>query len=335
MGGGGIIPERCPECASPLKYISRYDAWYCKACKEYRDVEDVIEDVNGVRPNVPSVVPQSSTAVQERCYICLGFISDESEYFECECGNISHDSCARQVDNCSVCGKEHTRQEFVEGKGFFVFMERGRMAFNKNKYDEALNWYNKALNVKRKSAHAWNYKGTILAQQGRYDMALECYDCALEIKKSPLTCYNKAVTLLHMNMLRETLNCIIEAIELESEDGWFWYLKGCTLLKMDRSDEAVECYDRALTLISDSPLIWFGKGAALMNLDRLGEARKCYEKALVMDPGNEEVLFATGRVLLAESKTEEAISKFEEVLAKNPDHKGAKRERQSALSQSG
>ncbi|ODS38536.1 MAG: hypothetical protein A7315_03220 [Candidatus Altiarchaeales archaeon WOR_SM1_79] len=90
MMEGGWAKYKCPDCGDHLKYIEKYDAWYCKSCKEYRE----INNKSSQKTNIPSVVPSSSSGAQERCYICLGFIKDESEYFECECGNISHESCA-------------------------------------------------------------------------------------------------------------------------------------------------------------------------------------------------------------------------------------------------
>jgi len=331
MGGGASEPHNCPKCAHPLRYIVKYDAWYCKECKGYRDLE-VARDKVANKASVPPVIPRSSTPVQERCSICLGIITDESEHFECECGNLSHDSCSKGVGRCSGCGKEHTKKDPSNNNDFLELMEKGRTAFTKNQYDEALKWYDEALKLKEKSAIAWSYKGTILAHLGRHDMALECYDNSLEIRKSPVTWYNKAVTLFNMDMLRETLNCIIDAIEMESDDGWFWYIKGCALFKMGRNEESVECFDRALSLIPDSPLIWFGKGAVLVNSDQLDGAMKCYEKALRMDPENVDVLYAKAKVLLAEMKIDEAISAFDAVLSKNPDHRGAMRDRERAVS---
>ena len=73
--------NRCPHCGNYLDYIEKFDAYYCKTCKDYKEVKENETAKSGV----PSVVPTSSTAAQERCYICLGFIKDESEYFIHQC----------------------------------------------------------------------------------------------------------------------------------------------------------------------------------------------------------------------------------------------------------
>lgn len=295
--------------------------------------KNVVAEADGCDCDVPSVVIQSSTPVQDRCDICLGSLEGENANFRCECGNISHESCAKQLGLCSACGEVHTERDFLKNRRFAALMQSGRKAYDSNCYDEALHRYDEALKLRRKSTPAWNYKGTILARQGRFDMALECYNNALEIEKCSTTCYNKAVVLLKMDMPEETLECITDAIELKPEDGWSWYLKGCTLLKMNRSIEAVKCFDRALALIPENHLTWLGKGSALMNLKMLDEALRCCEQALALEPGDTEVLLATGRILLAENRMDEAVSVFDEILGMNPHHEGARRFRQRALAQ--
>jgi tetratricopeptide (TPR) repeat protein len=334
MGEGGPFRYNCPKCDSPLRFLGSEDAWYCGVCRECKDIETGERQVDEHGSRIPSVVSRSSTTVGDRCHICLGAIDEEWNYYECQCGNKSHLSCAEQLDQCSACGEDHKTGEFINSREFSTLMARGRRAYDKKVFDEALHWYDKALKVKRNSARAWNNKGTILARQGRFDMALECYNRALELEKSPLTSYNKAVILLNLKKPQETLGTITEALESKTDDGWFWYIKGCTLLRLDRSEEALECFDRALSLIKGDPLTWVGKGAALVNLKKMDEALECYEQALELDPGNSDILYSTGRILRAEGRIQEAISVFDEVLRKNPRHERAKRDRQRAISKS-
>ena len=115
-----------------------------------------MDDESSEKGAALSVVPSSTTGAQERCFICLGFIKDESEYFECDCGNISHESCAKRVGKCSICGKEYTPEQFLESKDFFKLIENGKTSFTQDKYEEAISWYDKALKVRSGSAYAWN-----------------------------------------------------------------------------------------------------------------------------------------------------------------------------------
>jgi tetratricopeptide (TPR) repeat protein len=49
------------------------------------------------------------------------------------------------------------------------------------KYQEAIECYDKALEIDAKDAYAWNNKGLALGSLGKYEEALSCYDKALMI----------------------------------------------------------------------------------------------------------------------------------------------------------
>ncbi len=56
--------------------------------------------------------------------------------------------------------------------------------YKKDKYDEAVRAYDKALEVDPQDAEAWNNKGIALGMQGRYNEALEAFGKAVEINSS-------------------------------------------------------------------------------------------------------------------------------------------------------
>ncbi len=56
--------------------------------------------------------------------------------------------------------------------------------YKKDKYDEAIQAYDKALEVDPQDAEAWNNKGIALGMQGRYNEALEAFGKAVEINSS-------------------------------------------------------------------------------------------------------------------------------------------------------
>jgi tetratricopeptide (TPR) repeat protein len=60
-------------------------------------------------------------------------------------------------------------------------IEKGTQLLEDAKYDEALEYLDKALSLDPKNTHAWNQKGVALRSLGRYDEAIECFNRALEI----------------------------------------------------------------------------------------------------------------------------------------------------------
>ncbi|HON37088.1 MAG TPA: tetratricopeptide repeat protein, partial [Methanothrix sp.] len=52
---------------------------------------------------------------------------------------------------------------------------------SQGKYDEAIQAYDKAIEIDPQYTEAWSNKGVTLAEQGKYDEAIQAYDKAIEI----------------------------------------------------------------------------------------------------------------------------------------------------------
>jgi len=50
-------------------------------------------------------------------------------------------------------------------------------------YEQALDYYNKALALDPRNAIVWNNKGNALCKLGRSEEAIECYDKALTVNQ--------------------------------------------------------------------------------------------------------------------------------------------------------
>ena len=59
--------------------------------------------------------------------------------------------------------------------------DEGLVLNNQGKYDEAIQAYDKAIEINPQYAVAWNYKGIALYNQHMYDEAIQACDKAIEI----------------------------------------------------------------------------------------------------------------------------------------------------------
>ena len=58
---------------------------------------------------------------------------------------------------------------------------KGLALHNLGKYDEAIKYCDKAIEINPNFAWAWINKGNALFELGKYDEAVKCYDKAIEI----------------------------------------------------------------------------------------------------------------------------------------------------------
>src|SRR6476660_1057256 len=69
----------------------------------------------------------------------------------------------------------------IDPKHVGALNNTGKVLDNLGKYNEAIVYYDKALQIDPKYADALNSKGNVLGKLGKYNEAIEYYDKALQI----------------------------------------------------------------------------------------------------------------------------------------------------------
>ncbi len=134
--------------------------------------------------------------------------------------------------------------------------------------EQALSFFDKALEIDPNYAPAWNNKGLALYKLGKNEEAIEEYQKALEIDKDyPEAHINLAVLLSVTNRNEEAEKEFKEALRLFEEK------------KPDRLEEAVKYLEKEIDAHSDNNSLWWAKGEFLKALGREAEARKSIERA--------------------------------------------------------
>jgi len=125
------------------------------------------------------------------------------------------------------------------------WVNQGLTLYNQEKYDEAIQAYDKAIELDPNYAAPWNNKGIALGILGKYDEALVCFD---------------------------------EAIRLDPKYAEAWYNKGVVLEVQGKYDEALVCFDEAVQLKPDYAMAYDRKGNILQDLGRTEEANAAFAK---------------------------------------------------------
>jgi curved DNA-binding protein CbpA len=98
----------------------------------------------------------------------------------------------------------------------------------------------------------WRNKGGALYALGKYDEAIECYDKAIEIDPgSPVVWNNKGLALNSLGKYDEAIASYDKAIEIDPDDADVWNNKGLALNSLGNNDEAKKCHDRSKELEYD------------------------------------------------------------------------------------
>jgi len=187
------------------------------------------------------------------------------------------------------------------------------------KPEEAIPFYDRALEINPKYAHAWVHKGLALESLRKFGESLKCFDKALEIDPRHAHAWAaKGYTLISLGRHEEAQKCFERALEINPREATSWWGKGRALASLGKDKEGIICYDRALELDPRYADAFVGKGLILISLGRHEEASKCFDKALEINPRDATAWAAKGKALVELGKHREAIECFERALQINP-----------------
>jgi tetratricopeptide (TPR) repeat protein len=169
-------------------------------------------------------------------------------------------------------------------------------------------------------AIAWCGKGNALYCQKRYDEAIQAYERAIELDQNLVYSWDgKGDALYYQERYDEALQAYEKVIELDPNSVNAWIMKGEVLNFLGRYDEALQAYEKAIELDPNSASAWCGKGNAFWLQNRYDEALLAYEKSIELDLNLANAWNGEGTVLNDQGKYDEAIKYYDEAIRLEPE----------------
>ena len=151
----------------------------------------------------------------------------------------------------------------------------------------------------------WNKIGIELADQEKYEEAINAYDKALKYNpNSKAVLYNKILALQQLNEYEEAFAISEKLIQLDPNDADYWYQNGYMYYKLKNNEEALKSFKRTLELDPNSKRTYYMMGEIMQNQNDYRDYEQAivyYEKALEIDPDYKHAQYSLER---AERKNE-------------------------------
>jgi predicted O-linked N-acetylglucosamine transferase (SPINDLY family) len=158
-------------------------------------------------------------------------------------------------------------------------------------FNEAIESYQHAINLKPDFAAAFNNLGNAFREKGEFDKAFECFNQALEIKPNFAEAHNNLGNVFKSKgSLNKAIPSYRRAIELKPKYQEAHYNLGFALKEIGDFDNSVICYKNSLALKPDHAEAYNNLGITLGEKGALDEEVACYQRALDLKPDFASVL---------------------------------------------
>ncbi|GAB4320102.1 MAG: hypothetical protein Kow00127_12390 [Bacteroidales bacterium] len=242
---------------------------------------------------------------------------------------------------------------FTQYTRFGDFLTYGRQALQEQKYVEALNYLNRALETRPASAEAWYLRGVAkyfmndltgaeqdFTQAALFDpyradifhMRAICRSRLFNIGGA-LKDYNRAVLLnpknadywvnrarvwIYDEQWDKAIADCTEALKLEKELADGYMLLGAACSGKKQYDSALMYITRAIELKPEEESLYIQRGGIRMEMHQPDSAIADFNKALAIDSLNEDALLNRAMALMEQNRTNEALNDLDQVIDINP-----------------
>lgn len=169
-----------------------------------------------------------------------------------------------------------------------------------------------------------NFLAAALQAQGKLDQALQAYDRSIQLKPDDAkTYYNRGLTLKALGRLQEAVQSYEKAIQLQPDFAQAYYNLGIALQQLEQLELAAASFTMAIRLKPDFAEAYINRGNAEINIGALEHAVKSYEQAIRLKPDCAEVYLCRANALRELGQLQEALSSCDQAIQLKADFAGA------------
>jgi tetratricopeptide (TPR) repeat protein len=218
-----------------------------------------------------------------------------------------------------VAGLTIIINQFINTKNAINLSKNANTLYQLKSYQEAINYYNKSLEINPEYQEAWRGKGDALKALKQYNQALKVYEKAIQLAPNDWQCWlGRAQVLEDMGKSQEALDSFNRTISINPNAWEAWQGKSQIQMKLSQYAESLESLDKLLRLKSDNYWDWYNKGWALQNLKEYKEALKSYDKALELKPDFTNAWYQKANLFLMLQQYQDAVNSYDKAVQFNP-----------------
>jgi tetratricopeptide (TPR) repeat protein len=159
-------------------------------------------------------------------------------------------------------------------------LQLGNKEFEREKHEEALKYFEKAIEKDNNLAEAWNNKGTVHFFFNEYDKAKNAYQKAIEIKKEYAEAiFNISNVFFATKQYQESLNFLNKIENIYKDSTKVFFSKAKNHLKLGNFEQGIEDLNKVIALKKDFFPAYDSRGYLKLLIGNTKEALQDLEKA--------------------------------------------------------
>ncbi|MGH3828977.1 MAG: tetratricopeptide repeat protein [Pseudonocardiaceae bacterium] len=202
-----------------------------------------------------------------------------------------------------------------DGLSASELVDRGKAYLRGKRLDEALNHFNRAIELKPDYAAAIAGRGETYQDMNRLDESLADLNRAVDLRPDNTTFIShRAGTYRRMKRYDLALADCNRAVNLEPDTAWIIAARGQIYRIRDRFDEALADLNRAIELRPSYAWAIGQRGATYQDLNRFDEALADLTRSIDLDPNDAWHFLRRGEALLTLECFDEALIDLDHVM---------------------
>ena len=187
------------------------------------------------------------------------------------------------------------------------------------KLQEAIDSYNKAIELRPNFSIAYSNRGVALKDLKRHKEAITSYYKSIRLKPNHTDgYYNLGIILNILGRSEEAILCFDKASKCNPDHAETYSNLGNVLRRVGKTKKAIRNCKRAIELKPDFPEAHNNLGNALRDLGKIDEALKSYKLAIALGPNFSGVYVNFGQTLFRLEKLDQSMISYKRSLFLHP-----------------
>jgi tetratricopeptide (TPR) repeat protein len=167
------------------------------------------------------------------------------------------------------------------------YVKQADALYFESRYDDAVESYEKALQLQPDLIPAWLGRAKILRRLKRYEEAVSANQKVLQLQPdNPKGWFGLGYTLKDAGRYEEAIAAFDRLQKLQPNNHQSWKHQGYVLTKLGNYDQALRCFDQALQLKSSSGGTYYSRAYYYLSLGNIEAAIADLQHAIEMSASN-------------------------------------------------